>query len=117
MLFFLEDDAEEEGGEVADMDCLGQGNFIYIFDPGPAGQIQIGQNVVPEFLLGINPLPNPPAVPPGGLPVDPGDDEYGAAGGGVFKRRRQKKKKTKRNNRINKKKTKRRKRNMAKRLL
>ena len=112
-----EDDAEEEGGEVADMDCLGQGNFIYIFDPGPAGQIQIGQNVVPEFLLGINPLPNPPAVPPGGLPVDPGDDEYGAAGGGVFKRRRQKKKKTKRNNRINKKKTKRRKRNMAKRLL
>ena len=73
--------------------------------PGPAGQIRIGQNVVPEFLLGINPLPNPPAVPPGGLPVDPGDDEYGAAGG----TRRKHKKKTKHKKRKNKKKTKRRK--------
>jgi len=94
-----EDDAEKEGGEVRDIDCLGQGNFIYIFHPGPAGQIRIGQNVVPEFLLGINPLPNPP---PGGLPVDPGDDEYGAAGGSrknTFTRRRKKKKNVKRRNR------------------
>lgn len=102
----------EGGGEVADIDCLGHGNFIYTFNVGPAGQIRIGQDVVPEFLLGINPLPNPPAVPPGGFPDDPGDDEYGAAGGGkktVSKRRRQKKRKTKRRNFKNQKKTKRKK--------
>ena len=50
------------------------------------------QEITVSYLQAVD-VPNPPPVPPGGLPVDPGDDEYGAAGG---KRKRKRKKKTKR---------------------